>query len=151
VKILGYRGKSITSRLIQLQTRSPYSHIAVMLGDGGATIEAWQGTGVRQIPDPLYGHSKGTEIDVFRITEIIDTVAAVYFLRSKIGKKYDYQSVFRFMSRRKANNNNKLFCSELAEQALIDGGLQLLNGNPSEHSPRDTLLSPYLEYERTIK
>ena len=150
MKILGYRGKSVVSRMIQLQTRSKYSHIAVMLDDS-TTIEAWQGTGVRQIPDPLYGHSKGTNVDVFRIDENIDVTAAANFLRSQLGKKYDYSSVFRFVSRRKANSNTKMFCSELAELAMIEGGLTLLRGNPSEHSPRDTLLSPYLLFERTIK
>ena len=65
MRILGYRGKSITSRLIQAQTRSEHSHIGVQIS-GGRVIEAWQGTGVRLIPDPFHGHSKGTEIDVYR-------------------------------------------------------------------------------------
>ena len=150
MRVLGYRGKSITSRLIQAQTRSEYSHIGVQI-PGGFVIEAWQGTGVRQIPDPLYGHSKGTEVDSYRIAYDFDEERVERFLRSQIGKKYDYSSVFRFVTRRDAVANDKIFCSELAELAFIAGGLPLLNGNPSHHSPRDTLLSPHLKYERTIK
>jgi uncharacterized protein YycO len=150
MKILGYKGRSVTSRLIQLQTRSPYSHIGVMLTDG-SVIEAWQGTGVRQIPDPLHGHSKRTQIDVFDVTPDYREELVESFLCIQIGKKYDYSSVFRFVTRRNAIDNDKIFCSELAELAFISGGLRLLRGNPSHHSPRDTVLSPYLKFERTIK
>ena len=150
MRILGYRGKSITSRLIQAQTRSEHSHIGVQIS-GGRVIEAWQGTGVRLIPDPFHGHSKGTEIDVYRISNDFDQERVEVFLRSQLGKKYDYSSVFRFITRRDAVANDKIFCSELAELAFIAGGLPLLNGNPSHHSPRDTLLSPYLKFEKTIK
>ena len=131
MRILGYRGKSITSRLIQAQTRSEHSHIGVQIS-GGRVIEAWQGPGVR-----LISHD-------------FDQERVEVFLRSQLGKKYDYSSVFRFVTRRDAIANDKIFCSELAELAFIAGGLPLLNGNPSHHSPRDTLLSPYLKFEKTI-
>ena len=149
MKILGYRGRSVTSRLIQIQTRSEYSHIGVMLSSG-AVIEAWQGTGVRQIPFPLHGHSKRTRIDVFDVTPDYREDLVELFLRSQIGKRYDYSSVLRFITRRDALDNDKIFCSELAELAFQSGGLKLLRGNPSHHSPRDTVLSPYLKFEETL-
>ena len=117
----------------------------------GKVIEAWQGSGVRQIPNPMFGHSKGTIVDVFGINAEFNEVDAEMYLRRQIGQDYDYSSVFRFVTRRKAANNEKKFCSELAELALINAGLKLLNGNPSEHSPRDTVLSPYLRYENTLE
>ena len=149
MKILGYRGTSITSHLIKLQTRSKYSHIGVMLHDG-SVVEAWQGTGVRQIENAFIGHADNTLIDVFDIHADFDEPATTKYLLEQIGKKYDYKSVWRFLSRRNAPDNESLFCSELAELALIAGGLRLLNGNPSEHSPRDTLLSTVLIYNETI-
>ena len=121
MRILGYKGKSMTSKLIQLQTRSEYSHVAIMLDDL-SVVEAWQGTGVRKD-----------------------------FLLTQLGKKYDYSSVFRFVTRRDALDNDRIFCSELVELAFIRGGLRLLRGNPSHHSPRDTVMCPYLKYLRTIK
>ena len=149
MKILGYRGTSITSHLIKLQTRSKYSHIGVMLQDG-SVVEAWQGTGVRQIENAFTGHADNTLIDVFSINADFDEPATTKYLLEQIGKKYDYKSVWRFLSRRNAPDNESLFCSELAELALIAGGLRLLNGSASEHSPRDTLLSPILIFDTTI-
>jgi uncharacterized protein YycO len=119
--------------------------------DDGSVIEAWQKGGVRHIPDPFTGHSEGTVIDVFEVHDNFDAAKAEAFLVKQIGQKYDYSSVMRFVTRRKALDNRKKFCSELAELSLIAGGLRLLNGSPSEHSPRDTLLSPYLRYKETIK
>lgn len=157
MKILGYRGTSITSYAIKLQTRSIYSHIGIQLSDG-SVIEAWaegffKGS-VRQIENPFVKHASNTLIDVHVLKPAVlstfnESVATKYLL-SQIGQFYDYSSVLRFMTRRKATDNDKKFCSELAELAFIKGGVQLLNGNPSEHSPRDTMLSPLHEFEKTI-
>ena len=149
MKILGYRGTSITSHLIKLQTRSIYSHVGVQLSDG-SVVEAWQGTGVRQIETPFIGHASNTLIDVYSITQEFDEAAATKYLLEQIGQAYDYKSVWRFLSRRSVVTDDRKFCSELAEEAMIEAGLPLLNGNPSEHSPRDTVLSPYLKLIETI-
>lgn len=149
MKILAYQGTSLISKAIRLQTRSKYSHIAVMLSDG-QVIEAWHKGGVQLSPSPSTLHAPGTKVDVFRIDAEFDEATAERFLHEQKGKKYDFKSVARFMSRRKTRHNDKYFCSELAEFALMFGGLLLLNGNPSEHSPRDTALSPYLILEDQI-
>lgn len=149
MKILAYRGKSLISKAIRFQTRSKYSHIAVMLDDG-SVIEAWHKGGVRKSPSFSTLHSPGTKVDVFRIDADFDEATTNRFLHEQVGKKYDFKSVARFLSRRKTRHNNKYFCSELAEFALAFGGLLLLNGNPSEHSPRDTVLSPHLILEDQI-
>ena len=149
MRILAYRGISIISKLIKFQTRSIHSHIGIQLNDG-SVVEAWQNGGVRRIENPQDGHKLGTDIDVYRIRGFLDEEAATAYLYGCIGQKYDYSSVARFVTRRKATDNTKKFCSELAELAMREGGLNLLNGNPSEHSPRDTALSPYLEFLKTI-
>jgi len=149
MKILAYKGKSVVSHLIKFQTRSQYSHIGIQLNDG-SVIEAWQGEGVRRIGNPFVGHSKGTEVDVFKIIGDYDDSKVEAYLYDQIGKKYDYVNVLRFVWRRNAADNEKVFCSELAEMAFIQGGLRLLNGNPSVHSPRDTVMSPHLIYEKTL-
>lgn len=150
MKILAYHGVSLVSRLIRLQTRSTVSHIGVQLNNG-AVVEAWaegffKGT-VRLIKTPFERHSPGTRISVYGIQAPIDETVAMQYLMDQIGQKYDYPSIARFISRRHAPVNDKKFCSELAELACTAGGLTLLNGNPSEHSPRDTIMSPYLHFE----
>jgi len=149
MKILLYKGKSIISKMIKFQTRSKYSHVAVMLEDGSA-YEAWQKGGVRHIDSPFDGHKPGTEIDVYAIYGKYDEPTVVEFLQQQLGAKYDYASVLRFVSRRHAGDNNKFFCSELALMAFIEGGLSLLNADPSEMSPRDVSISPLLVFEKTI-
>ena len=149
MRVIGYRGVSVVSHLIKFQTRSHYSHVAVELTDG-AVIEAWQTGGVRRINDAFIDHSPKTVIDAYRVSAYFDETAVENYLYNCIGQKYDFSSVFRFITRRHAIDNTKKFCSELVELAFKEGGCQLLNGNPSEHSPRDTLLSPHLIFEETL-
>ena len=149
MKILQYRGRSIISRLIRFQTRSPYSHTAIQFSDG-CVIEAWHKGGVRLLSSPLDGHSNGTLIDVYSIDGHVDEERVRSCMEAQIGQKYDFWAIGRFLSRRNQPANNKWFCSELALTAIAKGGLRLLNGNYSHMSPRDVSLSPRLELERTI-
>ena len=150
MKILLYRGKSFVSKAIQLQTRSPYSHVAIQL-DEHEIYEAWHVGGVRRLRYATEGHDSGTVIDICRINNVsdgsVDKVRA--FLQSQIGKKYDFKSVLRFITRRKVRADNRWFCSELVLAALEAGGIKLLNINYSEASPRDVSISPNLTYENT--
>lgn len=150
MKVLLYKGRSVISRAIRFQTRSQYSHAAVMLDDG-SVIEAWHKGGVRKVKSPFDGHSDRTEIDVYGIVGDYDVDVVQTFLEDQVGKEYDFSSVFRFLSRRKASANGKWFCSELVLEAFSRNGLDLLHGRPSELSPRDVALSPYLMYEDRIK
>ena len=148
MKILAYRGKSVTSKAIRWLTRSEYSHIAVELDDG-MTVEAWQLDGVVERINYREGHTPGTEVDVFAIKGPVDSSRAEKFLRDKIGAKYDWLNVFRFIYRKPSIENRRWFCSELAEYAIAEGFVTLLRGNKSTHSPRDTVMSPLLKFETT--
>lgn len=144
MKILGYKGVSLVSRLIRFQTRSEYSHIGVMLDDG-SVIEAWM-TGmfsgkVRHIPGPFVGHNLDTPIVVFSIKSPFNEERAEAYLLEQVGQKYDTWNVLRFVSRRKAVSNLKKFCSELAMLGLREGGKRVLNVNPSLVSPGVLLMS----------
>jgi uncharacterized protein YycO len=143
VKILLYRGVGWVSRVIQWQTRSPYSHAAVQLSSG-KVIEAWHVGGVRMLDSPFDGHAKGTEIDVFGVRGGFNPPAVEDFLLKQIGKRYDFLSVARFVSRRDAPDDDRWFCSELVVAAFRMGSLSLLAGPPSYISPRDLRLSPCL-------
>jgi uncharacterized protein YycO len=153
MKILAYHGVSVVSALIRFQTRSTVSHMGIQLSDG-TVVEAWAegffDGSVRQIGDPFDRHTPGTRISVYRVGAPYDEALVEAYLVKQLGQKYDYLSIWRFLSRRSAPVNTKKFCSELVEMAFKAGGLRLLHGNPSEHSPRDTIMSPYLVYERTI-
>jgi len=143
MKVLLYRGRSIISRGIQLQTRSKYSHAAVMLDDR-TVIEAWHKGGVRRLDSPFDGHSEKTLIDVYKVDDTYYPEIVEDFLKQQIGKKYDFRSVLRFMTRIKAKDNDKWFCSELVVEAFRRGGIDLLKGPAGMLSPRDLGISPHL-------
>jgi uncharacterized protein YycO len=143
MQILLYRGKSFISKAIQMQTRSIYSHCAVRLRDG-TMAESWATAGVRHMKSAFDGHTPRTKIDVYHIDGEYSADKVEEFLLKQVGKDYDYASIARFISRRTSPADSKWFCSELCVAAFRYGGLSLLNGNPSEHSPRDVSLSPLL-------
>ena len=151
IRILLYRGKSLVSRAIELQTRSPYSHAAAMLDDN-TIIEAWHLGGVSHVDTIWTNHTRETPIDIFRV-EARPGQQAVFeaYLVGQVGKPYDFRSVFRFLSHTPARENGKWFCSELVTAALDYAGVSpLLRVKPSEVSPGMPAMSPLLEYTRSI-
>lgn len=149
MKILAYRGKSWISKVIRWQTRSKYSHIAIEL-DNGSVIEAWHVGGVAHNKDFRTVHTKGTLVDVFDITIKIDEIAISAFLLDQVGKKYDFGSIVRFMSRRAEPKDEKWFCSELAMEGVSAGEVNLLERIPASHvSPGQIVTSPLLRFVET--
>ncbi len=150
MRILQYRGKSLISKAIRFQTRSPYSHTAVQLDDG-RVAEAWHIGGFQINANPWTVHSAGTEIDVYGIYGRYNHERVERWLLDQEGKSYDFLAVWRFLSRRDHPDDDKLDCSEAAILAFRVGGLNLLSGPAGHISPRDVVLSPHLRYEETIQ
>ena len=145
--ILLFRGRSVISGLIRWQTRSKYSHAALLCPDG-EVLEALEFSGVvKARPSCLAG------VDAFRIKgdageQIL--LNAIEFASSQIGKGYDYSSIFRFISRRECSGsgrqNRRWFCSELVFQACKENGLELLHGlDACKVHPGMIATSPFLE------
>jgi uncharacterized protein YycO len=120
-----------------------------MLNDG-SVIEAWASGGVRHIPTPFNGHKPRTPIDMYTVNAGYNTDLIEQYLLSQVGKKYNWKAVARFLTKRKAPDNDRMFCSELVLEAFRRGKLKLLNGAPAEQSPRDLAMCPYLEFQRTL-
>lgn len=145
--ILLYRGRSVISGIIRWQTRSEYSHAALLCPDG-EVLEAVEFSGVvKGKPSCMAG------VDAFRIKGdageriLLD---AIDFATSQIGKGYDYRSIFRFISRRDCSGsgkqNKRWFCSELVFQACKECGLELLQGlDACKVHPGMIASSPFLE------
>jgi len=149
MQILQFRGKSLLSRIIQFQTRSAYSHTAPLL-DNGTIVEAWHPVGVVASTLADHIHTPGAVVDVFNIVAHYDEAEAERFLMSQVGKRYDYWSVLRFLTRRDAPKNDAWFCSELALVACDRAGVKLLSGNPSHMAPGDVTKSPKLNWAGEI-
>jgi uncharacterized protein YycO len=150
VKILLFKGNSFVSRLIRWQSRSCYSHAAVLFSDG-YIVESREFVGVRgfyQADEDLRGYGP---CDVFSIDAIwYNEPAAQEWALGQLGKRYDYRSVARFITRRQEerNGNGRWFCSEFAFACCQKAGVNLLERvQPWAVSPGLLALSPKLLLE----
>lgn len=150
VTVALFQGPGLVSRLIRWQTRSAYSHAAIVLPNN-SVYESREGIGVRQLPrlEP----KNGEQIDFFAV-EVTETQLAeiTEFLKRQLGKRYDWTMVARFITRRQESRStsDKWFCSELVFAAFKVAGVILLRDtDPWEVSPgllaRSTLLLPESE------
>lgn len=153
MKIALYRGTGFISTGIKWQTRGPYSHAAIILPNN-AVIESKEFIGVHQVPLEVkdFGAAKGVAVEVYEVdtTDAEDAVIEA-FLRSQLGKPYDYSMVFRFVTRQgmDAHSKGKWFCSELVFAAFQQAGINLFERTEAwEVSPsmlgRSPLLKPIL-------
>jgi uncharacterized protein YycO len=133
-----FKGKGFISKAIRLQTRSPYSHAGIIVGN--TLYEAWHVGGVQKgriATDPFVEFECPSLLDG-------DDVRIVTFLESVLGMPYDWIMVARFLTRRAARENERYFCSELVMDAFRHVGIDLLHAESHNVSPRDLALSPLL-------
>lgn len=141
-------GTGVVSRLIRWQQRSDVSHISLIDNDN-RLIESLEFRGVTDART-LESVRNEQRVDVYSVLVAPEQHArAIQWARSQVGKKYDYWSVLRFVTRRDARENNgKWFCSELAFVAAQEAGVALLKRIPaSEVSPGHFVMSPLLTHE----
>ena len=134
-RIALYRGTGLVGWFIKKQTRSVYSHAALLLpGTTNQVIESREFKGV-QI-STLSDHDK-RYIDWFAIPSMTDEQYedALCFTHLQIGMKYDYWSVARFITHTPARENHRWFCSELVHKSISEGGIRLLERIPSAEIP----------------
>ena len=145
VYILAYSNKGWVSRLIRWQTRSRYSHVALRFGD--TVIESVEPEGVRQRDV----ESADSAADVFSLELSEERYAKLlYWCLARVGDRYDWPAIFRFVSRRKWCRDDCWFCSEFVYTALENVGYPLLaRTEPWEVSPGLLVRSPLLFAEST--
>jgi len=124
------------SRVIRWLTRSDYSHVAVVLNDG-RVVEAWD-SGVRIVDSLSDQHTPGTTVDLFEFDPPLtqgQEAAGERYLLGRIGKRYDWTGVFRFVTRRRGSDANRDFCSELLDQTVQAMELTLFRQTQSWEIP----------------
>lgn len=131
------------SGLIRFQTRSEYSHSAILLDDGETIFESWPGAGVRTKKVRNWDG-----IDKFRIIPPVNWAPALRFAESQLGKPYDYVQVMRFVTRQGGKENASWFCAEYSFRIVERGGVQLLRTDEAFRiHPGHLGLSPLIELE----
>ena len=135
--ILLYQGTSLTSRLIRWGTKSPYSHVAVVVHrEMNLAIESNTGhqAGVRALD---LRKLDGEKIHVFRIRDefLFDPKKVISYLVSRLGSDYDtggvaYLGILKLLRLRHAANRfqkeKDYFCSELVYEAFEAAGLDII-------------------------
>jgi len=152
LRIGAYYGTSVTSRITQIRTWSPVSHVSLIFDDPGAEVIEAVRAGVVSQPT-IHGHHKpGTRVAIYRVDATRDQVVRIHdFARGQVGKAYDWAGLFGFIARRNLQNPDKWFCSELVFAACEAGAVLLLRGIPAyKVAPCDILYSPHLSYETTL-
>lgn len=169
-----HRGSSWIGKLIEWQTRSHYSHAALVFAGPGEELEH---TADRNRPARLCEVVESREFHGVRITDGIvrephtavdlfsvpllttdQTSRLREFAHQHIGKPYDYLSVARFISRRSESihSKEKWFCSEFVFAAFQAAGLGpsrtglLRDTEAWEVSPGLLSKSPLLHPEGTL-
>lgn len=145
--ILLFRGRGLISTAIRWQTRSQYSHAALLFPGGKSLVEAWQFHGVQE-----RDISDWQGIDRFAVpSATADQWRTVLeFAQQQVGKSYDYRGVFRFLSRTPASTDDAWFCSELVFAAFEHAGIKLLHETSANAvSPAMLALSP-LTFKATL-
>lgn len=167
-RILQYEGISAVSRTIRFMTWSRVSHTAWEMDDG-RVIEAWhRPSGVRILDNFEQGHKPGTVVKAYRLptTDYFFLMLAEIYMLNQVGKKYQFNGVFRFLSRRDQQQFDpatfkigsyepkKWFCSCLIFAGLMHGKVNLLeNVPPWRASPGLVNLSPLMQLDevRVVK
>lgn len=128
---------------IRWQTRSKYSHAAILLPDGKSVVESYPGVGVRT---RLLAAEDWAKITPFRVDGFTPAhwEETIRFATARIGAGYDWVGVIRFLTRKPATVNGRYFCSELAFEAISRAGKQLLRAEPCDVSPAMLALSPFV-------
>ncbi|MEI6871833.1 MAG: YiiX/YebB-like N1pC/P60 family cysteine hydrolase [Verrucomicrobiota bacterium] len=125
-RIALYRGTGAVGWLIKKQSRSVYSHAALLApGSDNQVLESREFKGVQF--NKLTDNDK-LSIDWFAIPSMTDQEyqIAFDFAQKQIGMPYDYWSVARFLTKVPARENGKWFCSELVFKSIAEAGLRLL-------------------------
>lgn len=149
-KVLLFRGQGAISKMIKWQTNGNYSHAAIQL-PSGAIIEAWHKPAKVRLRTPLKDWSNVEAYDVEGMT-LAQWEKAIQWADQQIGKPYDFGGVFRFVTRWRKQQDEKWFCSELVFQAVLEGGVKLLDRiTCSQVSPTVLSFSPLLKKSTPYK
>ena len=135
VQVVFSRNHTPGSVLLRGFLWSPWSHCAVV--DGGMVIEAAAFHGVRERPlrDFMGDATKAAMLELPG-----DQEAVIAAARSQIGKPYDWQGVAGIGFRRRWQDDDAWFCSELVAWAFEAGGRPLFRSQPWRVTPRDLYL-----------
>lgn len=139
VRIVFSRRRNLGSVLLRTFLWSAWSHCAIV--DGDHVIEAAAPHGVlrRPLVEMLAQASKFEIIDV----PARSALAVIAAARAQVGKRYDWSGALGIAARRRWQDEDRWFCSELIAWAFARGGSPLVRIENWRITPRDLYLPLY--------
>lgn len=131
IKIILSRHHTVGSLILRGFLWSRWSHVGIIDGDEVIEAIAWKGVVCRSLKE-MIEESSNYEIREFNGDEKVIQAA-----RTQLGKKYDWAGVFGIAGRRKWQNAEAWFCSELAAWAFTASGFPLFRRDAFRITPRD--------------
>lgn len=124
------QGTSLVSKLIQWQTRSHWSHAALLFSDD-TVMEAREFIGVRKLSfEAWLTENSNTPYEVFTVvtTEEQEVIMRAW-AEKQVGKPYDYVGVLRFVTRKNYEQqpDDAWWCSEYVFQDFLECGKELFD------------------------
>jgi hypothetical protein len=151
--VLLFTGGDPIAALVKWQSRSEYSHAALLLPGGARVIESYPFYGVRSRELTAKDWEKVHAYAVPGMTGE-QWCVAVAFAEAQLGNGYDWRNVLRFVSRLPATENNRWFCSELVFADLEYSYRKVLEMEAEYvdpgHLPTSPLLRRDVQFERLM-
>lgn len=147
--IIAFSGKGLVSWVIKWKTKSPVSHVGIVLRNAGRVKIIESTTLVTGEKDGVAIRPLSERIETFEgpvwwlklrsdIRENLDAVRMYKFLMDQVGKEYDtWQAVMSALLWWTFESDKSMFCSELCCRGLEVGGVW--SGNASEKTPADVV------------
>lgn len=133
MKLIFVRSPSLSSYLIRLieglrsghWAMAPWSHVAIVAADGLHIVDSMSNRGGvtrRTLASFIAGFP---DHEVVEIKGLPFEDAALAWLETQLGVKYDFSGLFGFIASRSTEDSKKWYCYELATETLIRAGFDL--------------------------
>ena len=121
MRIIYCTSNGFISALIRFFTFSKWSHVAIEYN--GVVIDSTSVGGVAESSLKRF-MATHKSIHMEELTGV-DEEAVWRFLKSQVGKKYDFRAIFAFPFRESWDEDDQWFCTEILAAAIIKGGRKL--------------------------
>ena len=126
---------SLVSWLIRAATFGKYSHCAI-LDEEHWVIHSTFLRGVHR--STLKSFQEAYPTHYFSHIVCPDEAGAMHFLEAQLGKPYDWSALLKLVFQRDWQENDRWFCSELAEAALVAGNSQRFRDSVHRITPHQS-------------
>lgn len=149
-RVLLFTGGDPIAAIVRWQSRSRYSHAALLIPGTNTVIESYPFHGVRKRELTARDWER---IHAFEVPGMTGQQwrECIQFAEAQLGMGYDWRNVLRFVTRIPARENHRWFCSELVFRAIEHAYLRILMMSAGYVNPGHLAASPYLRRDERLE